>query len=125
MEYKNVSTPSRLEYIKLQHLFSDVHEDECFVGGSSSPLSEFDPLTYESYCGYACLHIAARRSDFEAVTLLVRGGVDLSAQIDNDYSQLDCALAQNNGDVVSFLIEHGATPNYKGSVRQWIKDSVQ
>ncbi|RBP52993.1 hypothetical protein DFR28_101377 [Arenicella xantha] len=46
MANKKASTLSRLEYVKLQHLFSDVHDDEVFVSGSSLPLSEFDPLTY-------------------------------------------------------------------------------
>lgn len=119
-------TLSHLEFVKLQHLLADIHEDDVLARDLDSPLSEFDPLTYESTCGDNCLHIAVWRSDLEAIKLLVKGRVDINAEGDNGYTPLDCALTKNSGDIVSYLIEHGGVPcALRKQVRKWIKDKVE
>ena len=119
-------TLSHLEFVKLQHLLADVHEDDVLLNDSDAPLSEFNPLTYQSTCGDNCLHVAAWRSDLVAVQLLVKGGVDINAEGDNGYTPLDCALTKSSGDIVSYLIEHGGVPRVRRKqVRKWIKDTVE
>ncbi len=121
-----ILTLSHLEFIKLQHLLADVHEDHILLNDVDAPLSEFNPLTHQLACGDSCLHIAAWRSDLAAIKLLVQGGVEINAEGDNGYTPLDCALSKNSGDVVSYLIANGGVAHVcTGKVRKWIKDKIE
>lgn len=116
---------SHLELVKLQHLLSDIHEDQLLLNNSDIPLAEFDPFSYQSTCGDSCLHIAVWRSNLLVIRLLLKGGADVNSKGDNGYTPLDCALSQNDGDVVSCLIENGGIAHVcKEQVRKWIKDKI-
>ena len=116
---------SHLEFVKLQHLLADTHEDNCLHTGVDSHLSEFNPLSFELACGDNCLHIASWRADLDAIKLLVKGGIDINAQGDNGYTALDAALRQNSKEVISFLIDNGGCVNIKGQIDKWLKDKIE
>ncbi|MBX2848066.1 MAG: ankyrin repeat domain-containing protein [Acidiferrobacterales bacterium] len=113
-------TLSHLELVKLRKLLADVHELY-----SDEPLSEFEPLAYRDSSGDNCLHIAAWRSDIDAIKLLVKGGVDINAEGDNGYTPLDCALRQTDREIICYLLENGARCSNSGQqIRKWIKESL-
>ena len=72
---------SQMEFVKLQHLLADIHNEESLLNDSDLPLSEFNPLIYKSTLGDSCLHIAAWRSNFDAVKLLIKGGIDVNLSL--------------------------------------------
>lgn len=107
---------SQKEQLKLQELFADVSELH------SASESEFDPLSFTGSDGETCLHIAASRSDVDAILLLTRAGLSVNVEDKHRRTPLDYALEQHSGDAVCVLIEQGGAPSKrKDLVRQWIK----
>lgn len=88
----------------LEAAFSDVVNY-----GSEDLLAPIDPLTYKTPEGDSCLHIAAGRGDFRAVSLLLDCGFDVNLRGDLGNTPLHYACMGAHDDVAGLLISRGAS----------------
>ncbi len=68
-----------------------------------------DPLTYQAPDEDNCLHIAAFCGDYKAVSILLKAGLDVNALGDMGYTALHYAYMKKHSDIVTLLLENGAS----------------
>lgn len=95
-------TPDQIE--SLINRFADLINYE-----GNDPLAPINPLTYRDSGGDSLLHIAIRRADAEAVTLLLGAGVDPNIRGDMGYTPLHYAADNRDSEMAKLLISRGAS----------------
>lgn len=94
-------TPDQIE--SLVNRFTDLINYE-----GDDPLAPINPLTYRDSDGDSLLHIATRRADAEAVSLLLSAGVDPNIRGDMGYAPLHYAADNRDSEIAKLLISRGA-----------------
>ena len=59
------------------------------------------------------MELAASLKKLESVKVLVEAGVSPNVRKDGAYTPLASAIRDNSADIVTYLLDHGADPNYK------------
>lgn len=59
------------------------------------------------------MELAASLKKLESVKVLIEAGVSPNVRKDNSYTPLASAIRDNSADIVTYLLEHGADPNFK------------
>lgn len=99
---------SKTELENLERKFSYLVNYE-----SDDPDAPIDPLSYVDSNGDTCLHLASRQGDLEAVSLLLKGGVDVNQKGDMDNTSLHYANKKGHQSIIDSLLAHGADPDLK------------
>ncbi|KAF3050194.1 hypothetical protein E8E11_007150 [Didymella keratinophila] len=59
------------------------------------------------------MELAASLKKLESVKVLIGAGVSPNVRKDNSYTPLASAIRDDSADIVTYLLEHGADPNFK------------
>ena len=78
---------------------------------SDDPLSPVDVWRHRNLNDDTCLHIAVSRSDYRAVELLIKGGIDVNALGSMGRNALHCARRKGDERMISLLIDSGVEQN--------------
>ncbi|KAF2865905.1 ankyrin repeat-containing domain protein [Massariosphaeria phaeospora] len=61
------------------------------------------------------MELAASLKKMESIAILIKAGVTPNARKDGAYTPLCSAIRDNSADILTFLLDNGADPNYKAS----------